>query len=411
MRTTGNSPRILGSRRPGRRAAEELLDHAGGPGAAGAVPGAAGAANVGDVAKAANVAGTAGIAGIAGTAAGSPPAGSGHETRPDLEALARLLDAAAGPALTAELSGEDAARAVFSAHHSASATPSKERRVFSKALLAKTVTVKIVVAVCGVSVVGVSAAAATNSLPSGIQSKAHSLGFPAPKDTKDTKDNRVGGTDLITTPVGADGKGPDVPTPTGAPTKAAPPRTDQAVLDAAGAKLLGDDSFRLCKAAEDGDRDDQGHDLTAAELQKLAKAANVPAADIAKLQSALDAERSEAQKRMQDFCNRLAQAEKDVHDGHAPTFPIPTPHPGDGWPTTWPTTWPTHLPSGLPTGLPTHLPSGLPTHLPTGLPTHLPSGAPTWPTGWPIDGGPQNPVDPIHPGAPTATGSIGGSQH
>ena len=341
----------------------------------------------------------------AGAAAGSQPAGSGFEADPDLAALARLLDAAAGPALTAELSGENAARAVFSAHHSASATPSKERRVFSKALLAKTVTVKIVVAVCGVSVVGVSAAAATNSLPSGLQSKAHSLGFPAPKPA------RLGGTDLKTTPVGAEGKGPDVPTPTGAPTKAAPPRTDQAALDAAGAKLLGDDSFRLCKAAEDGDRDDQGHDLTAAELQKLAKAANVPAADIAKLQSALDAERTEAQKRMQDFCDRLAQAEKDVHDGHTPTFPIPTPHAGDGWPTTWPTTLPTHLPSGLPTGLPTHLPSGLPTHLPTGLPTHLPSGAPTWPSGWPIDGGPQNPVDPIHPGAPTASGSIGGSQH
>ena len=394
MRTTGNSPRILGSRRPGRRAAEELLDHAGGPGAAGAVPGAVGVASAANGANVANVAGT----------AGSPQAGSGFETGPDLEALARLLDAAAGPALTAELSGEDAARAVFSAHHSASATPSKERRVFSKALLAKTVTVKIVVAVCGVSVVGVSAAAATNSLPSGIQSKAHSLGFPAPKSTHV-------GTDLTSSQKDADGKGPDVPTPTGAPAKAAPPHTDQVALDAAGAKLLGDDSFRLCKAAEDGDRDDQGHDLTAAELQKLAKAANVPAADIAKLQSALDAERTEAQKRMQDFCDRLAQAEKDVHDGHAPTFPIPTPHAGDGWPTTWPTTWPTHLPTGLPTGLPTHLPSGLPTHLPTGLPTHLPSGAPTWPTGWPIDGGPQNPVDPIHPGVPTASGSIGISQH
>jgi hypothetical protein len=320
---------------------------------------------------------------------------------PDLEALARLLDAAAGPALTVELSGEHAARAVFSAHHSASATPSKERRVFSKALLAKTVTVKIVVAVCGVSVVGVSAAAATNTLPSGLQSKAHSLGFPSPKSTHVSTD--------LTSHTDADGKSPNVPTPTGAPTKAAPLRTDQTALDAAGAKLLGDDSFRLCKAAEDGDRDDQGHDLTAAELQKLAKAANVPAADIAKLKSALEAERSQAQKRMQDFCDRLAQAEKDVHDGHLPTFPIPTPHTGDGWPKTWPTTWPTKVPSvpGLPTHLPTGLPTGLPTHLPTGLPTHVPSGAPTWPTGWPIDGGPQNPVDPIHPGAPTASGSIG----
>ena len=385
MRTTENSPRALGRRRPGRRAAEELLDHAGGPSAAGAVRAAA----------AGSLPGEPGFEAVSDRAAGS-----------ELEALSRLLDAAAGPALAAELSGEDAARAVFSAHHSASARPSKERRVFSKALLAKTATVKIVVAVCGVSVVGVSAAAATNSLPSGVQSKAHSLGFPAPKDDHVT-------TDLVGTPKDADGKSPNVPTPTGAPGKIAPPHTDQAALDAAGAKLLGDDGFRLCKAAEDGDRDDQGRDLTAAELQKLAKAADVPAADIAKLQSALDAERSEAQKRMQDFCDRLAQAEKDLRDGRKPSFPIPTPHPGDGWPTTWPTTWPTHLPSvpSLPTHLPTGLPSGLPTHLPTSLPTHLPSGEPTWPTGWPVDGGPQNPVDPVHPGQSTPSGSIGIGQH
>jgi len=373
MRTTGNSPRALGRRRPSRRAAEELLDHTGGAGAAGVAPGAS---------------------------AGSP-AGPGLETGHELEALARLLDAAAGPALTAELSGEDEARAVYSAHHSVSATPSKERRVFSKALLAKTVTVKIVVAVCGVSVVGVSAAAATNSLPNGLQSKAHSLGFPAPKST-----SLKGGTSLAGAPKDADGVHPGLPLPTGsAAAKPSSDKDDQSALDAAGARLLGDDGFRLCKAVEDGDRDDHGHDLTAAELQKLAKASNVPAADIAKLQSRLDAERTEAQKRMQDFCDRLAQAEKDAREGHTPKFPIPAPHPGDGWPTTWPT----QLPSipGLPTHLPTGLPSGLPTHLPTGVPSHLPTSLPTgWPTGWPIDGGPQNPVDPVHPGAgaPSASG-------
>lgn len=367
MRTTGNSPQATGRRRLGRRGAEALLDHAGGPGTAAA-------------------------------AVGSPgPADSG------LEDLTRLLDAAAGPALAAELSGEDAARAVFSAHHSASATPCKERRVFSKALLAKTLTVKIAVAVCGVSVVGAATAAATNSLPSGIQSKAHSLGFPAPKNT-DLK-----GTGLTGTLKDPDGKVPGVPTPTGSAAKPSGDKDDQTALDAAGARMLGDDGFRLCRAAEDGDRDDQGHDLTQTELQKLAKAANVPAAEIAKIQSRLDAERSEAQKRMQDFCDRLAQAEKDFRDGRTPKFPIPTPHDGDGWPTSWPTSWPTQLPSGLPSTLPSHLPtglpSGLPTHLPSGLPTHLPSGAPTgWPTGWPIEGGPQNPVDPIHGSAPSSDG-------
>ena len=326
-----------------------------------------------------------------GATTGSP-AGSGPGAGHDLEALARLLDAAAGPALPAELSGENAARAVFSAHHSASATPSKERRVFSKALLAKTAAVKIAVAVCGVSVVGVSAAAATDSLPSGLQSKAHSLGFPAPKDT-----SLKGGTSPAGEHQDGGGLHPGLPLPTGsAVTKPSSDKDDQTTLDAAGARLLGDDGFRLCKAAEDGDRDDQGHDLTAAELQKLAKAANVPAAEIAEIQSRLDAERSEAQKRMQDFCGRLAQAEKDAREGHKPTFPIPAPHPGDGWPTAWPTQLPTHLPTGLPTGVPSHLPTP---------PSHLP--APTgWPTGWPIDGGPQNPVDPIHPGAgaPSASG-------
>lgn len=333
---------------------------------------------------------------MAGGAIAGSPAEPGPATVPDLEALTRLLDAAAGPALTAELSGEDAARAVYSAHHSVSATPSKERRVFSKALLAKAVTAKIVVAVCGVSVVGVSAAAATDSLPDGLQSKAHSLGFPAPK-TPPLK----GGTSLEGAPKDADAIHPGLPLPTGSAAKPAPDKDDQSALDAAGARLLGDDGFRLCKAAEDGDRDDKGRDLTAAELQKLAKAANVPTADIAKLQSRLDAERTEAQKRMQDFCDRLAQAEKDARDGRTPTFPIPAPHPGDGWPTTWPTRLPT-----IP-GLPTHLPSGLPTHLPTALPSHLPTSLPTgWPTGWPADGGPQNPVDPVHPGAgaPSASG-------
>jgi hypothetical protein len=369
MRTTGNFPRALGRRRPSRRAAEELLDHTGGAGAAG----------------------------VARSATTAFPAESGLDAEHDLDALARLLDAAAGPALTAELSGEDAARAVFSAHHSVSATPSKERRVFSKALLAKTATVKLVVAVCGVSVVGVSAAAATNSLPNGMQSKAHSLGFPAPKNT-----SLKSGTSLAAAPKDADAIHPGLPLPTGSDAaKPAPGKDDQSALDAAGARLLGDDGFRLCKAVEDGDRDDKGHDLTPAELQKLAKAANVPAADIAKLQTRLDAERNEAQKRMQDFCDRLAQAEKDARDGHTPKFPIPAPHPGDGWPTTWPTQLPT-----IP-GLPTHLPTGLPTHLPTSLPSHLPTNLPTaWPTGWPIDGGPQNPVDPIHPGAgaPSASG-------
>jgi hypothetical protein len=363
MRTTGTSPGLPGRRRLGRRAAGDLLD----------------------------------------------AAGSGHEAPRDLAALTRLLDAAAGPALAAELSGEDAARAVFSAHHSASAipaTPAKERRVFSKALLAKTLTVKIAVAVCGVSVVGAATAAATASLPSGLQSKAHSLGFPAPKKALHTP--LKGDGDQDGGQKEANAIAPGIPLPTGSSAKAAPLHDDQAALDAAGAKLLGDDGYRLCKAAEDGDRDDQGHDLTAAELQKLAKAANVPAADIAKLQSRLDAERSEAQKRMQDFCDRLAQAEKDFRDGRTPTFPIPAPHPGDGWPTAWPSTWPTPPPVA---GPPSHLPTGLPTHLPTGLPPHLPTSVPSgWPTGWPIDGGPQNPVDPVRPGVPTASGSGGAGQ-
>ena len=193
--------------------------------------------------------------------------------------------------------------------------------MFSKAILAKTLTAKIAVAVCGVSVVGAATAAATNTLPSGLQSKAHSIGFPRAEDSALKR-----GTDLTGSQKGRR-RGPrrSLLRPARRPRSL---RRNQgadrhAALDAAGARLLGDDGFRLCRAAEDGDRDAQGHDLTATELQKLAKAANVPAADIAKLQSRLDAQRNEAQKRMQDFCDRLAQAEKDLRDGHTPKFPLP----------------------------------------------------------------------------------------
>jgi hypothetical protein len=273
--------------------------------------------------------------------------------------------------------------------------------VFSKALLTKAVTVKIAVAVCGVSVVGAATAAATNTLPTTLQSKVHSLGFPAPKSTTATDADKDKDKDKQKD---ADDQGPGRPSATGsAAAKPSADKDDQNGQgedeqgDAAGARMLGDDGFRLCRAAEDGDRDDQGRDLTPAELQKLAKAAGVPAADIAKLQTRLDAERTQAQKRMQDFCDRLAQAEKDARQGHTPKFPIPMPHPGDGWPSTWP--------SGLPT-----VPGGVPSHLPSGLPTHLPTSLPKgWPTNWPVGEGPQNPVDPIHPGVPTATGSLSGN--
>ena len=99
--------------------------------------------------------------------------------------------------------------------------------MFSKALLAKTLTVKIAVAVCGVSVVGVSAAAATNSLPSGIQSKAHSLGFPAPKPATIHNDILSGAHHDSDLPH------PGTPTPTGTSAKPAAAHDDQAALDAA----------------------------------------------------------------------------------------------------------------------------------------------------------------------------------
>ncbi|MFD0638658.1 hypothetical protein ACFQ9X_50960 [Catenulispora yoronensis] len=143
MRTTGSSQRALGRRRLGRHAAEALLDD---------------------------------------------PRDSGFED------LGRLLSAAAGPALPAELSGEDAARAGYAAHHSVSATSSKERRVFSKVLFTKAVTVKIAAAVCGFSVVGAATAAATNSLPHSWQQTAHSalgpIGVPAPKSTSQAGQDR-----------------------------------------------------------------------------------------------------------------------------------------------------------------------------------------------------------------------------
>lgn len=287
--------------------------------------------------------------------------------------------------------------------------------MFSKAMLTKAVTVKIAAAVCGFSVVGAAAAAETNSLPNSWQQKAHTalgpIGVPAPKGTGKGDHDKDADKSKDKDKKGADGQSTPHPAPTGSPT--AKPTSDQDhqgdgdgddqdqdALDAAGAAFLGDDGFRLCKAAENGDRDDRGVDLTKAELQKLAKAAGIPEADLAKIESRIDAQRSAAQKRMQDFCTRLAQAEKDLRQGRKPKFPLPAPHPGDGWPTTWPT-----LPSipGLPSKLPTSLPSKLPTNLPTGLPTGVPTGLPT---GWPVD--PQDPNDPLRP---SISGSIGIGQH
>jgi hypothetical protein len=315
-------------------------------------------------------------------------------TSDDSSALGRLLKDAAGPALPDELAGEQAARSMFSEAR-LSATTDKETRVFSKALITKTLAVKLGAAAVGLSFVGVATAAETGALPSGLQNGAHSafggVGVPAKTAKPDTdKDNSEGGdtdaTSATTKPQ---------PSPSGGATTAKDAddqaKKDQDKKDADGVAFLGRDAFALCRAAANGDKDDRGVDLATDQLQKLAKAAGIPADQAATLKSKLDAQRGEFQKMMDQFCERVAAAEKDLKDGKTPPFPVPT---GD-WPTAWPTNfptdfptdfpsvpWPTSLPSGIPSKLPTNWPSGIPTKLPTNLPTGLPTNLPTggWPT-------------------------------
>jgi hypothetical protein len=285
--------------------------------------------------------------------------------------LDRLLLAASGAALPAELAGEREARAVFAREYRP-APAIQEDQVLSKALFTKAAVVKISVAVCGLSLAGVGAAAATGSLPASWQSTAHHfVGAPAPNGTS----SHDGGKDGHTFP--------GAPKPSGSASGHHDQgRDDQDRLDGLGAALLGDDGFRLCKAAENGDKDDQGHDLDAAALQKLAKAANIPAAKIAEIKSRMDAQRDQTQKDIQAFCSRLAEAEQDLREGKTPPFPLPAPHAGDGWGDLggWkggvPSGWPSKLPSGLPSlppGVPSGVPSGAPSGWPSKLPSHLPS--------------------------------------
>lgn len=294
----------------------------------------------------------------------------GPEDSPESD-LDLLLRAASGAALPAELAGEREARAVFAREHRPSPAMSQEDRVLSKALFTKAAVLKISVAVCGLSIAGVGAAAATGSLPASWQNTAHNVvGAPAPKHSDDHKGD-------------ADGHTPGVPKPSGSASgRHDQDGNDQDHRDGLGAALLGDDAFRLCKAAENGDKDDQGRDLDTAALQKLAKAAGIPAAKVAAIKSRIDAQRDQTQKDIQDFCSRLAQAEQDLRSGKTPPFPLPAPHSGDGW-GDWqggaPSGWPSKLPSGFPSGLPTGVPTG-------GWPSKLPSKLPPVP-GFSISGG------------------------
>jgi hypothetical protein len=383
MRTSGDEQREA-RRRLGRRTAEHLLDGARGPGVAVGVH-----ADSGDADRAA-------------------PLGSD---------LGRLLSAAAGPALAEELSGEAAARAAYLAAHRPGLAPtSKENRVFSKLLLTKTLAIKVSAACLGISVAGVATAAETGSLPSGLQKGAHSafggVGVPdAKKTAKDADDAAAKLAAATKTP----GKATGTPTPKPSGTADADDKDkkDQDKRDGDGAFMLGSDAGWLCRAAQNGDKDDKGADLGAAELQKLAKAAGIPADQVAKLKTRLDAEQAKAQQRIQEFCTRLDEAMKDVKNGKVPPFPLPPIKPGPGWPTAWPTTWPSGLPTGLPSSWPSDWPSQWPTSLPGGLPTKLPTGVPTipgfpskLPTAWPLPTDPM-PKDPIHmPTAPQPTVSI-----
>lgn len=405
MRTSGDE-QLRRRRRLGRRAAERLLDAARGPASAdgGGIADSGRDAAFADAVPALTLPG--GSASAERAAAGD---GAGARNAQLFGAdLGRLLSAAAGPALAGELSGEAAARAAYLAAHRPG-PPTKENRVFSKLMLSKALAVKIGAACLGVSVAGVATAAETGALPSGLQKSAHSafggVGVPAPDAKQKDKDShesaeQAAGTSTST----GSAAGTTTPKPSGTADADDKAKKDQDDHDGDGAFLLGGDAGWLCRAAANGDKDDKGADLDAAELQKLAKAAGLPADQAAKLKTRLDAEHAQAQQRIQDFCARLDAAMKAVKEGKVPPFPLPPIKPGPGWPSAWPTTWPSGLPTGLPSSWPSDWPSHWPSGLPSGLPSKLPSGFPSLPvpTGVPsklpsgVPSVPLNPIDPIH---------------
>jgi hypothetical protein len=413
MRTSGDEqPRRR--RRLGRGAAERLLDAARGPAA-----GNGGTADTGRDTAFVDAGLDLTLPGALASSERSGTVGSAGSAELFDADLGRLLSAAAGPALAGELSGEAAARAAYLAAHRPG-PPTKENRVFSKLMLSKALAVKIGAACLGVSAAGVATAAETGTLPSGLQKSAHSafggVGVPSPGAKQKDKDAHESAAQAAgTTKSTGSAAGTTTPKPTGTADADDKAKKDRDDHDGDGAVLLGGDAGWLCRAAANGDRDDKGADLGAAELQKLAKAAGIPADQVAELKTRLDAEQAQAQQRIQDFCTRLDAAMKAVKEGKVPSFPLPPIKPGPGWPSGWPTTWPSGLPTGLPSSWPSDWPSRWPTGLPSGLPTKLPSGVPSLPvpTGLPshlpsgVPSLPLNPIDPIHvPSGPQGSVSV-----
>jgi hypothetical protein len=252
------------------------------------------------------------------------------DSAPELDALARLLASASGPATEAELSGEAAAVAAFAqvtGDSDLAPTALRRKRMPAPALSSK---LAVAVAAGAASVGGFAAAAYANVLPGPLQNVAHNvIGAAASQDHR--------------TPTASDETTetePTEPTPTEATPTAPTPSATPVGPDATGNAMYG-----LCTAWAASSV--HGNAMNAVAFRNLATAAggadNIPA-----------------------FCAAVT-----------PPGP-PTTHPG-GPNTTHPTGPPTSAPStGKPSDLPTH-PTGAPSDHPTGPPTTHPT--PSHPTG------------------------------
>jgi len=228
------------------------------------------------------------------------------------ESLSRLLAAAAAPAATHEVTGEQAVLAEFRAAHlhpiSPPRRPSMLKTTVAKLLAAKLLTAT---AVATAATGGIAFAAATNNLPEPVQGAAHNV-FNAPAPRHHGKPSNLPGRGNQ-----PDAKSSDAPTGTPSPS------------------LRG-----LCTAFQAGATSNDGTALTNPAFTALVTAAG-------------------GTGKIAAYCTTLIGA--------------PATHP-TGKPSTHPTGAPSAHPTGKPTTLPTpgH-PSGQPTSVPAGPPSTHPS--------------------------------------
>jgi MgtE intracellular N domain len=161
--------------------------------------------------------------------------------------LARVLAAAAAPARESELAGEQMAVAAFEAHHLVPVTAPQKRH---KSMLAKLLTLKVLVssfAVCATG--GVAVAASTGALPGSGSPKA------APSASQPATSWPQPGTSVADTPSATASAQPTAPAtnpmgggPEGTPSAAAQPTTSASASPSATPSSLPQTATALCRA-------------------------------------------------------------------------------------------------------------------------------------------------------------------